>query len=64
MLFKQTMVQFLSLKRVNGMDSIKLLDKAIIYQQQNEQSYPAQEFLLLQLCIRVTKNLLIILMPS
>ncbi|EOQ4796128.1 transcriptional regulator, partial [Escherichia coli] len=25
MLFKQTMVQFLSLKRVNGMDSIKLL---------------------------------------
>ncbi|GDI72576.1 transcriptional regulator [Escherichia coli] len=46
------------------MDSIKLLDKAIIYQQQNEQSYPAQEFLLLQLCIRVTKNLLIILMPS
>ncbi|EGB6727186.1 transcriptional regulator, partial [Escherichia coli] len=27
MLFKQTMIQFLSLKRVNGMDSIKLLDK-------------------------------------
>ncbi|EFA5603410.1 transcriptional regulator, partial [Escherichia coli] len=26
MLFKQTMIQFLSLKRVNGMDSIKLLD--------------------------------------
>ncbi|HFO3830539.1 TPA: transcriptional regulator, partial [Escherichia coli] len=26
--------------------------------------YPAQEFLLLQLCMRVTKNLLIILMPS
>ncbi|EEX3922728.1 transcriptional regulator, partial [Escherichia coli] len=25
MLFKQTMIQFLSLKRVNGMDSIKLL---------------------------------------
>ncbi|EER8432661.1 transcriptional regulator, partial [Escherichia coli] len=24
MLFKQTMIQFLSLKRVNGMDSIKL----------------------------------------
>ncbi|MCM4996093.1 transcriptional regulator, partial [Escherichia coli] len=23
MLFKQTMIQFLSLKRVNGMDSIK-----------------------------------------
>lgn len=61
MLFKQTMVQFLSLKRVNGMDSIKLLDKVIIYQQQNEQSYPAQEHLLLQLCMRVTKNLLIIL---
>ncbi|EEX0893849.1 transcriptional regulator, partial [Escherichia coli] len=40
------------------------LDKAIIYQQQNEQSYPGQEFLLLQLCMRVTKNLLIILMPS
>ncbi|HGV7863679.1 TPA: transcriptional regulator, partial [Escherichia coli] len=52
MLFKQTMVQFLSLKRVNGMDSIKLLDKVIIYQQQNEQSYPAQEHLLLQLCMR------------
>ncbi|MDW9183063.1 transcriptional regulator [Escherichia coli] len=61
MLFKQTMVQFLSLKRVNGMDSIKLLDKVIIYQQQNEQSYPAQEHLLLQLCMRVSKNLLIIL---
>lgn len=57
MLFKQTMVQFLSLKRVNGMDSIKLLDKVIIYQQQNEQSYPAQEHLLLQLCMRVTKKL-------
>lgn len=42
MLFKQTMIQFLSLKRVNGMDSIKLLDKVIIYQQQNEQLYPAQ----------------------
>ncbi|HBB2134331.1 TPA: transcriptional regulator, partial [Escherichia coli] len=27
MLFKQAMIQFLSLKRVNGMDSIKLLDK-------------------------------------
>ncbi|EOR7584815.1 transcriptional regulator, partial [Escherichia coli] len=26
MLFKQTMIQFLSLKIVNGMDSIKLLD--------------------------------------
>lgn len=51
------MVQFLSLKRVNGMDSIKLLDKVIIYQQQNEQSYPAQEHLLLQLCMRVTKKL-------
>ncbi|EEV8007393.1 TPA: transcriptional regulator, partial [Escherichia coli] len=25
MLFKQTMIQFLSLKIVNGMDSIKLL---------------------------------------
>ncbi|EEY7676473.1 transcriptional regulator, partial [Escherichia coli] len=25
MLFKQAMIQFLSLKRVNGMDSIKLL---------------------------------------
>ncbi|EOR6305985.1 transcriptional regulator, partial [Escherichia coli] len=37
MLFKQTMIQFLSLKIVNGMDSIKLLDKVIIYQQQNEQ---------------------------
>ncbi|OOO79631.1 colicin-M domain protein, partial [Shigella boydii] len=48
MLFKQTMIQFLSLKRVNGMDSIKLLDKVIIYQQQNEQLYPAQEHLLLQ----------------
>lgn len=36
------MIQFLSLKRVNGMDSIKLLDKVIIYQQQNEQLYPAQ----------------------
>ncbi len=48
MLFKQTMMQFLSLKRVNGMDSIKLLDKVIIYQQQNEQLYPAQEHLLLQ----------------
>ncbi|ENC9856339.1 transcriptional regulator, partial [Escherichia coli] len=33
MLFKQTMIQFLSLKIVNGMDSIKLLDKVIIYQQ-------------------------------
>ncbi|EFD3408058.1 transcriptional regulator, partial [Escherichia coli] len=41
MLFKQTMIQFLSLKIVNGMDSIKLLDKVIIYQQQNEQLYPA-----------------------
>ncbi len=30
------------------MDSIKLLDKVIIYQQQNEQLYPAQEHLLLQ----------------
>ncbi|BDY42210.1 hypothetical protein MUTS3_01540 (plasmid) [Escherichia coli] len=30
MLFKQTMIQFLSLKRVNGMDSIKLLDKVIM----------------------------------
>ncbi|EOP9249778.1 transcriptional regulator, partial [Escherichia coli] len=40
MLFKQTMIQFLSLKIVNGMDSIKLLDKVIIYQQQNEQLYP------------------------
>ncbi|ELV93980.1 putative transcriptional regulator [Escherichia coli PA48] len=59
MLFKQTMIQFLSLKIVNGMDSIKLLDKVIIYQQQNEQLYPAQEHLLLQLCMRVTKNLLI-----
>ncbi|EHL1154886.1 MarR family transcriptional regulator, partial [Escherichia coli] len=39
------------------MDSIKLLDKVIIYQQQNEQSYPAQEHLLLQLCMRVTKKL-------
>ncbi|EEZ4795636.1 MarR family transcriptional regulator [Escherichia coli] len=39
------------------MDSIKLLDKAIIYQQQNEQLYPAQEHLLLQLCMRVTKKL-------
>ncbi|EES5933764.1 transcriptional regulator, partial [Escherichia coli] len=39
MLFKQTMIQFLSLKIVNGMDSIKLLDKVIIYQQQNEQLY-------------------------
>lgn len=48
MLFKQTMIHFLSLKRVNGMDSIKLLDKVIIYQQQNEQLYPAQEHLLLQ----------------
>lgn len=48
MLFKQTMIQFLSLKRVNEMDSIKLLDKVIIYQQQNEQLYPAQEHLLLQ----------------
>ena len=48
MLFKQSMIQFLSLKRVNGMDSIKLLDKVIIYQQQNEQLYPAQEHLLLQ----------------
>lgn len=48
MLFKQTMIRFLSLKRVNGMDSIKLLDKVIIYQQQNEQLYPAQEHLLLQ----------------
>lgn len=48
MLFKQTMIQFLSLKRVNGMDGIKLLDKVIIYQQQNEQLYPAQEHLLLQ----------------
>lgn len=48
MLFKQAMIQFLSLKRVNGIDSIKLLDKVIIYQQQNEQLYPAQEHLLLQ----------------
>ncbi|HBD3862696.1 TPA: transcriptional regulator, partial [Escherichia coli] len=32
------------------MDSMKLLNKTIIYQQQNEQSYPSQEHLLLQLC--------------
>lgn len=63
MLFKQTMIQFLSLKIVNGMVSIKLLDKVIIYQQQNEQLYPAQEHLLLQLCMRVTKKLTDILMP-
>ena len=63
MLFKQTMIQFLSLKIVNGMDSIKLLDKVIIYQQQNEQLYPAQEHLLLQLCMRLTKKLTEKLMP-
>ncbi|WP_088137567.1 transcriptional regulator [Escherichia coli] len=63
MLFKQIMRQLLYLKIVNGMDSIKLLDKVIIYQQQNEQLYPAQEHLLLQLCMRVTKKLTDILMP-
>ncbi|EFH6452340.1 TPA: MarR family transcriptional regulator, partial [Escherichia coli] len=31
--------------------------KTIIYQQQNEQSYPSQEHLLLQLCMRVNKKL-------
>ncbi|MGS5311209.1 hypothetical protein [Escherichia coli] len=36
---------------------MKLLDKAIIYQQQKEQSYPTQEHLLLQLCMRVNKKL-------
>nr|WP_072097483.1 transcriptional regulator [Escherichia coli] len=46
MLFKQTMLLFLSIKRVNGMDSIKLLDKVIVYQQQNEQSYQPQKHLL------------------
>ncbi|STH32793.1 putative transcriptional regulator [Escherichia coli] len=39
------------------MDSMKLLNKTIIYQQQNEQSYPSQEHLLLQLCMRVNKKL-------
>ncbi|EFJ6313227.1 transcriptional regulator [Escherichia coli] len=39
------------------MNIIKLLNKVIIYQQQNKQSYPAQEHLLLQLCMRVTKKL-------
>ncbi|HFS3159019.1 TPA: transcriptional regulator, partial [Escherichia coli] len=42
-------VYFLNLKKVNGMNIIKLLNKVIIYQQQNKQSYPAQEHLLLQL---------------
>ncbi|EOM2015328.1 transcriptional regulator [Escherichia coli] len=50
-------VYFLNLKKVNGMNIIKLLNKVIIYQQQNKQSYPAQEYLLLQLCMRVTKKL-------
>ncbi|EFA7829608.1 transcriptional regulator, partial [Escherichia coli] len=36
-----------------GMDIIKLLNKVIIYQQQNGQLYPDQEHLLLQLCMRV-----------
>ncbi|WP_087683368.1 transcriptional regulator [Escherichia coli] len=42
---------------------MKVLDKVNIYQQQNEQLYPAQEHLLLQLCMRVTKKLTDILMP-
>lgn len=62
MLFKQTMIQFLSLKIVNGMDSIKLLDKVIIYQQQNEQLYPAQEHLLYNFVCELPK-LTDILMP-
>lgn len=56
MLFKQTMIQFLSLKIVNGMDSIKLLDKVIIYQQQNEQLYPAQEHLLYNFVCELPKT--------
>lgn len=39
------------------MDSLKLLDDIIIHQQNKDNQYPVKEHVLIQLCIRLNKNI-------